>query len=34
MKTDTLLQNDVMAEHKWDSSIDATKLALKSVTAL
>jgi osmotically-inducible protein OsmY len=26
MKTDTQLQNDVMAELKWNTSINATKI--------
>jgi osmotically-inducible protein OsmY len=29
MKTDTQLQKDVMAELKWDSSIDATKIGVE-----
>lgn len=29
MKTDTQLQNEVMAELKWDSSIDATKIGVE-----
>lgn len=29
MKTDTQLQNDVMTELKWDSSIDATKIGVE-----